>query len=136
VNPRVTNSPQSSWQQWAPGVRVRHLVDGEGTSLALYHVEPGTRCEMHAHPSAELGMILSGKGALLFEDEEKWVDAGDSFYLPGGLRHGFWVPPGWTPVLMINVEAGATPTHTFGASRPRVVEPARSPGRAAEPASP
>lgn len=104
MSPRVTNVPPARWSRLTRGVRVRHLVDGEGTALSLYHIEPGTRCVLHEHDFPELGMVLSGSGAITFDEGEQRTEAGDSFYLPAGTRHGFRVPKGGPPVLMINVE--------------------------------
>jgi quercetin dioxygenase-like cupin family protein len=125
VPPRVANRPTSPWSRYSPGVRVRHLIDGEGTALHLYQIEPGTRVAIHAHEFPELGMVLSGTGMILLDDEERVTQAGDSFYLPGGLRHGFQVPSGGVPVLMINVEATPPPAqHLTQSGRPRAGEPA------------
>jgi quercetin dioxygenase-like cupin family protein len=105
VAPRVVPETPSRWRRWGPGVRVRHLIDAEGTSLALYHIDPGTLCDLHEHDFPELGMVLAGNGAITFEEGEQKTEAGDSFYLPGGTRHGFRVPKGGSTVLMLNVEA-------------------------------
>jgi quercetin dioxygenase-like cupin family protein len=106
VSPRVTKRPSDRWSRLSPGVRVRHLIDGEGTALQLYQLEAGTRFDLHAHPFPELGMVLSGTGIMVIEDEEQRTEAGDSFYLPGGMPHGFRVPEEGPPVLLLNVEAG------------------------------
>jgi mannose-6-phosphate isomerase-like protein (cupin superfamily) len=50
-------------------------------------------------------MLLSGAGSITFVEGEQRIDAGDSFYMPSGLPHGFRVPPDGEAVLMINVEA-------------------------------
>ncbi len=101
----MKKGPTTRWSRFGPGVRVRRLVDQEGTALALYLVVPGTRCDLHEHGFPELGMVLSGAGAITFDEGEQRVDTGDSFYLPARLRHGFRVPGEGPPVLMINVEA-------------------------------
>lgn len=103
----LIRGPTTGWRRLFPGVRVRHLVDGDGTSLQLYQLEPGTRLDLHAHNFPELGMILSGRGSLVLDGGEQSIGAGDSFYLPGRLRHGFRVPEKGPPVLVFNVEAAA-----------------------------
>jgi quercetin dioxygenase-like cupin family protein len=86
-------------------VRVRRLIGAEGVVLQLYQIEPGTRFDLHEHDFPELGLVLSGTGAITFDEGERVTEAGDSFYLPGRLRHGFRVPARGLPVLLVNVEA-------------------------------
>ncbi len=102
---RVTHRPQVAWHQIGPGVRVRRVLQEDGTALRLYRLEPGSRFDLHTHDFPEMGMLLSGSGTLVFEEEEQPAQAGDSFYLPVGLRHGFRVADGREPVVMLNVEA-------------------------------
>lgn len=66
-------------------------------------------------------MILSGRGTIVFEHDEKRTEAGDSFYLPGGTPHGFRVPKDGPPVLMINFEAGTAILPTPPEKLPRNV---------------
>jgi len=123
VSPRVTTAPTVRWSRYSEGVRVRHLIDGEGTALALYHIVPGTQCDLHEHAFPELGLVLSGTGAITFDEGEQRTEAGDSFYLPPGTRHGFRVPEEGPPVLMINVEAprGSGLPPSGARERPRTV---------------
>jgi len=122
VPPRVTNGPTVRWRRLSPGVRVRHLIDAEGTSLQLYQLEPGTRFELHEHDFPELGMVLSGKGKLTFDEGDHRAEAGDSFCVPGRMRHGFSVPDDGPPVLLINVEAanGTSLNPSLVRERPRM----------------
>jgi len=55
-------------------------------------------------------MVLAGTGTITFEDGVRTAEAGDSFYFPGRMPHGFRVPEGRLPVLLINVEAAAGTT--------------------------
>jgi len=100
-----------------PGVRVRHLIDGDGTALQLYQLEPGTRFDLHTHDFPELGMVLSGTGALVFEEGNRTTETGDSYFIPGRLPHGYLVPDGGSTVLLLNVEAAV------GSTLPRSVDP-------------
>jgi quercetin dioxygenase-like cupin family protein len=93
------------WLQPADGVRLRPLIEGAGTSLKLYRIEPGSVVGLHAHPYPELGLVLSGEGFLRVEEGERRVRSGDSCYIPGELAHGFRVPTGGEPVVMVDVTA-------------------------------
>jgi quercetin dioxygenase-like cupin family protein len=80
-------------------------------------MEPGTRVDLHAHDFPELGMVLSGTGALVFEEGTRTTETGDSYYIPGRLPHGYLVPDGGSPVLLLNVEA------SVGTALSRSVDP-------------
>lgn len=76
------------------------MVEGNGAAITLYQMAPGHRFDLHHHPFAELGVILAGAGELLVENERRRLQIGDSFYVPGGARHGFVVAAGDTAVLL------------------------------------
>ncbi|MFY9716956.1 MAG: cupin domain-containing protein [Thermoplasmata archaeon] len=105
---RVRFDPAPEWTALAGGVHVRRMVDGNGTSINLYHMEQGRRFELHDHPFAELGVVLAGEGTLLIVDEERPLREGDSFYIPGGIPHGFAVGSK-SPVVMLNVSVPQLP---------------------------
>ncbi|HTP54942.1 MAG TPA: cupin domain-containing protein [Thermoplasmata archaeon] len=105
---RVRFDPAPGWTALAGGVHVRRMVDGNGSSISLYHMAQGRRFELHEHPFAELGVVLAGEGTLLVVDEERPLREGDSFYIPGGIPHGFAVGSD-RPVVMLNVSVPQLP---------------------------
>jgi quercetin dioxygenase-like cupin family protein len=105
VPPRVTTREPSVWSRLAPGVRVRRLVNGAGTALRLYRLDPGTDRDLHDHDFAELGMLLVGSGVMLVDGVERRLEAGDSFFLPARIPHAFRADARGEPVLFLNVEA-------------------------------
>jgi quercetin dioxygenase-like cupin family protein len=104
----IQDEPAPGWTAVADGVQVRHMVEGNGCSISLYRIGPGRRFERHGHPFPELGVLLAGRGRLLIGDEERKLREGDSFYVPGGLPHGFVVAPGG-PVVVMNVTCPLPP---------------------------
>ncbi len=82
---------------------MRRMVEGNGTTIILYRLDPGSKFDLHTHEFSELGVLLSGEGYFLLEDERRLVRGGDSFFIPPHTPHGFEVPSGTTPVVMMNV---------------------------------
>jgi quercetin dioxygenase-like cupin family protein len=56
--------------------------------MVLNATLPGHTVPMHSHPHEQIGMVYSGKGALRIGEEERIVEKGDFFCIPGGVLHG------------------------------------------------
>lgn len=78
------------------------MVEGNGTSINLYRIPAGRSFDMHQHPFAELGVVLAGKASFLIQEEERPIQEGDSYYIPGGVPHGLRVSEG-RPVVILGV---------------------------------
>jgi mannose-6-phosphate isomerase-like protein (cupin superfamily) len=78
------------------------MVEANGTTLVMYRLNPGTHFEVHSHPVAELGVVLSGRGRARFGAESRVLETGDAFYIPPGLEHDFRADA-TTPVVLLNV---------------------------------
>jgi quercetin dioxygenase-like cupin family protein len=119
---RVRYDPAPVWIALSDGIHVRRMVDGNGCEINLYQLAKGRRFDSHHHPFAELGVMLSGRGTLLIETEERPLQEGDSFYIPGDTPHGFAVG-GTRPAVLLNVTVPQLVTE--GAPSPSaVVRPA------------
>jgi len=101
--PPVREESPGRWVVAAPGAQMRQMVEGDGASIILYRIEPGTRFDDHSHPFAELGVVLAGEGLFSSSDRVRTLREGDSFYIPAGASHGFSVPEGRETVVMLNV---------------------------------
>jgi quercetin dioxygenase-like cupin family protein len=135
VESRIRGESAAPWTSPAPGVRVRALVEGDGTTLMLYHIAPGTKFAMHSHPFPELGLILSGAGIVLVNGDERSAVGGDSYYFPAMVEHGFLVPEGGEPVVMLDVSSAMgtnLPPSLEEAIRTMAIEQARSYGPKAQ----
>jgi len=88
---------------------MRPLVEGVGTALILYSVDPGTRFDAHRHAFGELGVVLQGSGRITVEDEERELRAGESYYIPPNSLHGLSVSEGTEPMVLIDVAASLPP---------------------------
>ncbi len=69
-----------------PGVHIRTCA-AEKTMLSIVDLEPHAVVEEHAHPHEQVGMVLAGKAIFLIGGEEKTLQAGDLYRIPGQVRH-------------------------------------------------
>lgn len=96
------------WVRAGAGVEMRPLVEGEGTTLALYRLAPGARFAEHHHTFPEFGTIILGGGTIVLEEGPRRVVEGDSYYVPSGVPHGFETGPGAATVIL-HVASGVPP---------------------------
>lgn len=111
---------------------MRPLVEGAGTGLFLYRLEPGLEFRPHRHDFPEYGTMILGRGRLLLDGGARELSEGDSYYVPANVDHGFDSPVQPGPVVLLHVVVGEA-----GSSRQsmldRVVERTRTVvGRAAD----
>jgi len=71
-----------------PGITRRTLAHGDAVMLCEFTLEPGAELPLHEHPHAQAGYIVSGRMRLTVGDGSRELAAGDSYYAPGGVRHG------------------------------------------------
>jgi len=101
--PVFREEPPPAWIEAAPGVRMRPLVEGIGTKLFLYQIQPGVRFDDHRHEFGELGVVLQGAGTITIEGAERPIRAGESYYMPPRCLHGLRVTPHTEPMVLIDV---------------------------------
>jgi quercetin dioxygenase-like cupin family protein len=70
-----------------PGIRLKTLVHGEKTSFTEFHMDGGSQLPDHAHPHEQTGYMVSGRMRLTIGDETLLVEPGDSWNVPGNIRH-------------------------------------------------
>ena len=69
-----------------PGVHIRTAAL-EKMMISVVDLEPHSVVEEHAHPHEQVGILLAGKVVFTIGDEEKTLHAGDTWCIPGGVRH-------------------------------------------------
>lgn len=69
-----------------PGVTIQTCA-GEQMLLSHVYLEPHSVVEEHSHPHEQVGMVLEGKATFWIGDEEKTLQAGDFYVIPGNVRH-------------------------------------------------
>jgi quercetin dioxygenase-like cupin family protein len=69
-----------------PGVTVRTCA-AEKMMLSLAELQPHAVVEEHSHPHEQVGIVLEGRAIFLIGGEQKTLQAGDVFRIPGGVKH-------------------------------------------------
>jgi quercetin dioxygenase-like cupin family protein len=69
-----------------PGV---HIATCSVEKMMLSHVklEPHAVVEEHSHPHEQVGMLLAGRAIFFIGGEQKTLQAGDMWRIPGNVRH-------------------------------------------------
>jgi quercetin dioxygenase-like cupin family protein len=71
-----------------PGIRRRTLSYGHATLMSEFRLRAGSPLPMHDHPQEQTGYLVSGRLRLTIGGETHDVAPGDSWSIPGGVRHG------------------------------------------------
>jgi quercetin dioxygenase-like cupin family protein len=69
-----------------PGVTVQTCA-AEQMMLSLARLEPHAVVERHQHPHEQVGMVVKGRALFIVGGEEKTLQPGDFYRIPGGVAH-------------------------------------------------
>lgn len=69
-----------------PGVHIRACAC-KHMMLSDVDLEPHAVVEEHSHPHEQVGMVLAGRALFIIGGEEKTLQAGDLYRIPGGVPH-------------------------------------------------
>jgi quercetin dioxygenase-like cupin family protein len=69
------------------GVVRRTLNSGDHTTLVEVTFEAGATVPEHTHPHEQIGYLASGRLRFRIGDEERVIEAGDSWLVAGGVPH-------------------------------------------------
>ena len=81
----------------------RRRLSGERLELIYYRYPGGSDFARHVHDSEQLTVVLQGELVFTFDDDDVKLSAGEGILIPGGLRHGAFVPSGVTETVTYNV---------------------------------
>ena len=70
-----------------PGVVRRTLNSGDRTTLIEVTLAEGAVVPGHTHPHEQIGYVAKGRVRFDIDGEERELQAGDSYLIPGGLPH-------------------------------------------------
>lgn len=69
-----------------PGVHITTAAC-ERMMLSVVDLEPGAVVTEHQHPHEQVGMVLSGRAVFIIGGEQKTLQAGDLYRIPGNTPH-------------------------------------------------
>src|SRR5438552_3640584 len=69
-----------------PGVHIATCACAE-MMLSVVNIAPRAVVEEHEHPHEQVGMVLSGRALFIIGGEEKTLQPGDLYRIPGHTRH-------------------------------------------------
>ena len=73
-----------------PGIFRKTLVYNTDAMVCHFDLRARAVIELHKHPAAQLGYVISGKAEFWYESKENAtvVVPGDSYIIPGNVVHG------------------------------------------------
>ena len=83
-----------------PGV-LAYAVRGENVSFALIELDPNVEVAEHSHPNEQVGFIIEGTFSFTIGGETRNLKPGDTYVIPGGVRHSAQAGPEGTVALDI-----------------------------------
>ena len=69
-----------------PGVTI-HTCAVDKMMMSVVDLQPNSVVEEHQHPHEQVGMLLEGRATFFIGGEEKTLQAGDLYRIPGNVRH-------------------------------------------------
>jgi quercetin dioxygenase-like cupin family protein len=69
-----------------PGVHIATCA-AEKMMMSYVDIEPRAVVEEHSHPHEQMGILLEGRARFFIGGEEKVVEKGDMWRIPGGVPH-------------------------------------------------
>jgi quercetin dioxygenase-like cupin family protein len=69
-----------------PGVTIRTAA-AEKMMVSVVDLAPHSIVEEHAHPHEQVGVLVEGRATFFIGDEQKTLQAGDLYRIPGHVRH-------------------------------------------------
>ena len=69
-------------------IKRKTLVHGDKTLMTEFRFEQGAILPRHKHPHEQTGYLVSGRIELVIGSQKHNVSAGDSWCIPGDVKHG------------------------------------------------
>ncbi len=69
-----------------PGVHIRTAA-AEKMMISVVDLEPHSVVDEHSHPHEQIGFLVSGRAIFYIGDEQKTLQSGDLYRIPGHVKH-------------------------------------------------
>jgi quercetin dioxygenase-like cupin family protein len=69
-----------------PGVDIR-TCSGEKMMMSVVDLAPQAEVKEHSHPHEQVGIVLEGRAIFFIGPEQKTLQPGDMYRIPGNIRH-------------------------------------------------
>lgn len=69
-----------------PGIQIKTAACQQ-MMLSWVDCEPGAIVELHSHPHEQVGVVIGGRARFIIGDEERVLEPGDLYMIPGGVEH-------------------------------------------------
>lgn len=76
-------------QDMGNGVLLKRLGAGSKMSVLHWNMANGSVVPLHQHPHEQFGYVISGGFDMVIGDERATLKAGDCYFIPSDLPHGF-----------------------------------------------
>lgn len=74
-------------KELAPGVTARTFWV-ERMMVALVEIAPDATVPLHSHPHEQVGVVLEGELAITIGGEDRTLQPGETYLIPGDVEHG------------------------------------------------
>lgn len=91
MNQKIIVKKEDALKRTFKGVQLDSLAVGEKSMVTKMNYVVGNFATEHTHPHEQCGYVISGKYKMTVEDEAFILTAGDSYAVPGNVRHSFEV---------------------------------------------
>lgn len=75
------------YRQAVPGITQKTLVHGDKTLMVEFRLKKDAALPLHSHPHEQTGYLVSGQIRLTIGQDVHDVFPGDSWCIPGGMKH-------------------------------------------------
>lgn len=83
-----TKKDDGACKEPASGIKIRTAAYGEKTLMTEFSMKKGSILSDHSHPHEQTGYLVSGHMKLIVGDEVYDTAPGDSWSIPGDVKHG------------------------------------------------
>lgn len=91
MNERIVVKKEDAKKRAFKGVNLDSLAVGEKSMVTKMNYVVGNYATEHAHPHEQCGYVISGKYFMTIEEKEFVLETGDSYAIPGNVKHSFKV---------------------------------------------